>query len=256
VTVRSPHTVSIDVTVVGYSTQVGAVGQRLVTVTPFRAGGGTATAATPLLVPVAGQGGVPAGALGAIVDVTATAQTGTTLRLSPATGAAAVSRLVLPSKLTRSVTAYLPIATDGTVAVFAGSSASVSVVVLGYLVADDGHQTLGRYQALPTATRVYDTGTPLVSGVTRHLSLLGAGGLPNTGVRAVLLQVNVTAPSRVGWLALAGHADPMQRVLAYQPNTTSRTTLIVRPGSKQWIDLVLHGGRGRVSVDALGWWAG
>jgi SpoIID/LytB domain protein len=257
VSLLSPHTVSVDVTVVGFSTTAGAAGgQRLVTVAPFRAGGGTATAGAPVKLLVAGRGGVPTGALGAFIDVTATAPAPTQIRLAPAAGAESVSRLVLPAKLTRSATVYAPIAADGTVTVFAGKTASMSVVVAGYLVADDGHQSLGRFEALPTATRVYDTKTALISGAVRHLALLGHGGLPSAGVRALLLQVNVTTPSRVGWLALAGHGDPMVRSMSYVPGTTSRTTLVVRPGSKQWVDLALHGGRGQVTVDVLGWWSG
>jgi hypothetical protein len=43
--------------------------------------------------------------------------------------------------------------------------------------------------------------------------------------------------------------------MAYAPLTTTRTTIVVRTGSRGWVDLVLHGGSARVSVNVLGWWS-
>jgi hypothetical protein len=134
----------------------------------------------------------------------------------------------------------------------------VSAVVLGYLVADDGRQAVGRFQSLPAPTRVWMTSSrnALVTGTVRHLPLLGRAGVPTSGVRALLLQVDLIDPSAAGWLAVGGHGDALTHALDYLPGNRTRGLVVVRPGSRAWVDLVLHGGRAGAAVEILGWWAG
>ena len=147
VTLRSPHTVTAEVTVLGYTTRVGAVGNRLVMTDPTVIQGGTSTEAQPVVLSVAGAG-VPANASGVVLGLSGRAPVATTLRLPSVVGGPAVTRMVLPSGHRRSSTVLAPLAADGTVSVSSGRAASVSAVVLGYLVADDGRQAVGRFQSL------------------------------------------------------------------------------------------------------------
>jgi len=256
VTLVSPRALNVRVRALGYATQAGAVGQRLVTLTPTPVRGGTASAASPLSLPVA-SAGVPSSATGVLLALTARASASTTLQVAGSAGGPFVPRLVLPAGATQSATVFAPL-TGGAAEVAAGGSATVSAVVLGYYLPDDGRQALGRFRSLAQPVRVVDTtgGSGLVAGKVRHLSLLGQGGLPVNRVRALLLQVDVLTPTSVGFLSVGGHGDKATRVLAYQAGHDARTLVVVRPGTGDLVDLIASRGRADVAVEALGWWAG
>src|SRR5665811_1961762 len=95
---------------------------------------------------------------------------------------------------------FAQVGANGKVALYNGSAGTVQLVadVSGYYLA--GSPTVeGTFGSL-TATRVLDTRTGLgapkaavAAGGTVHLQVAGMGGVPSSGVSAVMLNVTVTA---------------------------------------------------------------
>jgi hypothetical protein len=259
---RADAVTTLDVTVVGYWTSNGAVGQRFTAVTPSVIGSGLASANNRLLVNAFGPA-IPATATGVWVSVTASAPVETSVTLATAFGAHSVAALDVPAGRTRSTTAWVPLGASGSFVVTPDHLAQVTVSVLGYTVPDDGITASGRYQSLPRAAEIYAGGagtghSGLLVGVRRAVAVLGLGGLPPTGVQAVLLRVSVPPAGAAGWLTAGAHgagAAAVAQVLSFDKGAGGSALVLVRPGANGWIDLTAYGAATGVHVEALGWWS-
>jgi len=109
--------------------------------------------------------------------------------------------------------------------------------------------TSGTYKAVAPA-RVLDTrdGTgapkaPVGPGAVISLSMLGAGGVPATGVSAVVLNLTVTAPTREGYLTLwpAGTTRPTVSSINFVAGTDRANLVTVPLGT-------IGTGAGKVSI--------
>ena len=260
VTLTATHTMTVEVSTVGYWTRIGAVGQRIVPVTPTRVVAGKASASSALRAQVTGTGGVPAGALGAWLSITATSSRQTSVTLPTLQGGSGLLQLVVPAGRSRSTAVYVPLAASGVVDIAANHLASVTVDVLGYAVADDGVQRSGRYQPLPTPALIYSAGpggahSSLVVRKPRAVDVLGVGGVPASGVGAVLVRVTVPSPTASGWLSLGAHAQPSTRAVSFDRGAGTTALAVVRPGAHGWADLTSSRSLVGVRVDVLGWWS-
>ena len=171
---------------------------------------------------VTGQGGVPATGVSAVVlNVTAVSPTGVGyVTAYPNTGARpTASNLNFVKGQTIANLVVVPVGSDGRVALFNGSAGTIHLVadVAGYYL-DGTPVDVGSYSAVAPA-RVLDTrnGTGAPRGAVGPSGLLqlqvtGRGGLPATGVAAVVLNVTVVTPTAAGYLT------------AY-PNGTERPTV-------------------------------
>ena len=260
ITLTATRTMTVDVTTVGYWTRIGAVGQRIVSVTPKRVVAGKASANSPLRAQVTGTGSVPAGALGAWLSITASSAQQTTVKLPSVQGGSALAQLVVPAGRNRSTAVYVPLAANGAVNIAANHLVSLTVDVLGYAVADDGAHRSGRYQSLATPAAIYSAGPggahpSLVGSKPRAVDVLGVGGVPASGVAAVLVRVTVPAQAHSGWLRLGAHLQPSTRAVSFDPGATTTALAVVRPGSHGWADLTSSRSSVAVRVDVLGWWS-
>jgi hypothetical protein len=261
ITLRSAHDVRLSVDVVGYQTTAGAVGRRLIAVAPTWVASGPVSSSVPLTAMVAGKAGVRVGTPAVLLQVTVSAgATGTSVRLSPDGSATrAVQAVTVPAGRTRTVPVVAPLGADGTVRVLAsGLGASVSLDVHGYYVADDGLASSGRTKALSPA-RIYSSASTSAvqpkAGATLTIPVLGLGGVPTTGVSAVVLNVIASTPTASGSLRVfpAGTATTSTRSLSYDLGSTVRTTVVVRVGTGGAVQVSLPDGGTGVVVDVAGY---
>jgi SpoIID/LytB domain protein len=263
VTLEASTGVSVTVEVVGYQTLAGAVGQRVVPVTPAFVTSGPVTTSVPLTALVAGRAGIPVGAPAALLQATVSAgPTSTTVRLSPdGTAAHAVPVVTVPAGQTVTVPVVVPLAANGTVRVLGtGIGAYVSLDAQAYYLTDDGLAGSGRMRAL-TPARVYDSRTAPTApaamgpGTTLTVPVLGHGGVPASGVSAVVLNVLAYKPTTSGSVTVypAGTARPSTRAVSYDHSGTVRTTVVVKVGAGGAIVVYLPWGGADVLIDVTGY---
>ena len=117
-----------------------------------------------------------------------------------------------------------------------------------------------------TPARVMDTnvgtgGTtgPIAGGATVSLTVLGAGGVPASGVGAVALNVTVEAGADAGGYVTVfphGVTRPITSNVNFNPNQTIGNLVIVKVGSGGDVDLTnSSGGTIQLLVDVEGWFA-
>jgi hypothetical protein len=164
-----------------------------------------------LVLQVAGRGGVPATGVSAVVvnlTVTQPAAPGWVSAFADGGGRPLVSNLNFVSGLTVSNLAIVPVGADGAIRLHNGSSGTVQLAV------DISGYHLGRTPTLPGAlvtvspARVLDTRTgngapaaPVRQGAELVLQVAGRGGVPATGVSAVVVNLTVTQPATPGWVS-------------------------------------------------------
>ena len=156
-----------------------------------------------------------------------------------------------------------PVGADGKVDLYNGSGGTVQLVAdaSGWF-AGVTTPAVGAFNSL-TPTRVLDTrngtGTStgaVAAGGTVVLDVEGQGGIPATGVAAVVLNVTATQPSASGFITVYG--DGTARPLASNLNFVAGQTvpnLVVAPvGSDGEVDLYNgSGGTVQLVADASGW---
>ncbi len=224
---------------------------------------GPVGAGQPIGLSVLGQGGIPPSGVAAVVlNVAVTA----------ATAAGFVT--VYPDGVTRPNTANLnftagetvpnlvvaPVGTDGKVD-FYNNAGSVQIIadVSGWFAS--GSPGAGGLGAL-TPARLLDTrkgtgGTtgPVGAGQSIRLSVLGQGGIPASGVAAVVLNVAVTAPTAAGFLTV--YPDGVPRPNTANLNFTAGETvpnLVVAPvGTDGKVDFYNSAGSVQIIADVSGW---
>ena len=198
------------------TTAAGAAG-RFVPIDPVRLvdtrdGTGVPAAGRPgagavVRVAVAGRAGVPADAIAAVVNVTATeAAAPGFVQVFPA-GADVVGRSSTLNVETAGATvpnlAVVGLGDGGALSVYTQSGTHLVVDLFGWF-APSGAVAAGRFQGLGAPQRVLDTrtaGGPLAAGGTRRLALTAAGGGPlPDGARAVVMNVTATEAAGPGYV--------------------------------------------------------
>ena len=217
--------------------------------------GATATVA------VAGHGGVPAsGATAAVLNVTATAAGGAGFVTVWPSGTVrpTVSSLNLTAVgQTRPNLVIVPLGDGGAVNVFSQSGAHVVVDVAGWFV-PAVTAAAGRFVPL-TPARLLDTraggGARLAAGGVVDVPVVGHGGLPASGVAAVVVTVTGTDATGPGFLTAwpAGAARPLaSNVNIGRAGETAPNLAIVRVGADGAIS-VYSQASAHVVVDVAGY---
>ena len=216
-------------------------------------------------VQVAGQGGVPSTSVGAVIlNVTATDPTATSfLTLFPAGVATPVTSNLnwgQGQTVAKLVTVGLG---AGAVGVY-NAKGSVELVfdVAGYYSTPDASPGPdGLFNPL-IPSRVLDTrtgnGAPLAKlnpGQTLNLQVTGRGGVPASGVSAVVLNVTATNPSTPGFLTVfpAGLATPLSSTLNFRAGETVPNRVMVAVGSGGQVSIYNAAGTTSVVADVNGW---
>ncbi len=118
--------------------------------------------------------------------------------------------------------------------------------------------TPGSFRSL-APSRLLDTrisGPSLGWGATRSLQVTGAGGVPSTGVSAVVLNVTVTDTTSSGYLTVSpsGTLRPVVSNLNWTAGETIPNAVTVKVGTNGQVDLFQSGpGTAQVVVDVAGY---
>ena len=208
---------------------------------------------------VTGAGGVPASGVSAVVmNVTVTEPTaGGFLTVSPAGEPRPVaSNLNYVAGQTVPNLVVVKVGAGGKVDLYNSSgSAHVIADVAGWY-GPDGGTPGGRYNAV-TPARILDTrsGSKLGAGGTLRVPVTGQGGVPASGVSAVVLNVTATEPTANSYLTAwpAGEARPVASNLNYGAGQTVPNLVVVKVGAGGNVDLFNNAGATHVVADVAGW---
>jgi hypothetical protein len=153
--------------------------------------------------------------------------------------------------------AVTPVASDGTVSLFNGSSGTVQLVadLSGYYVAGSAQAAgtfspLGPFRALDTRSGTGAAKGAVAAGSSVRLKVDGVGGVPASGVSAVVLNVTVTAPTSDGWVVVWGNgARPTASNLNFSAGQTV-ANLAVTPVASDGTVSLFNGSSGTVQLVA------
>jgi hypothetical protein len=221
-------------------------------------------AGATLALQVTGRGGVPETGVSAVVlNVTVTEPTVESyLTAWPAGQVPPVaSNLNFVPGQTVPNLVVVKVGDGGVVNVFNnGGSTHIVADVAGWYGADPSGAA--RFTAL-APSRILDTragnGAPvgkLGPGSTLPLQVTGRGGVPATGVSAVVLNVTVTEPTSVSYLTAwpAGTTRPLASNLNFVAGETVPNLVVVKVGAGGVVDLFNNGGSTHVIADVAGWY--
>lgn len=146
------------------------------------------------------------------------------------------------------------------VAALAAVAAALAVVVapVDQPVANaDAAGRGGDFVPLTTPSKIFDTraGAKVKAGETRSFAAVNVGGVPATGVSAVLVRVVAAAPTAATWLALFPHNTVRPGVSSVNVAATEQQSnvAIVRPGANGQVSVFNAVGDVHVVVDVQGY---
>ncbi len=193
-------------------------------------------------LPVLGKGGVPATGVAAVVlnvTVNAPAQPGNITVYPDATTMPLASNLNFVPGQTIPNLVVTKVGANGNVALTNNSPGTVQLIadVAGYYLsgtptAPGTYVPLNPARVLDTRTNLGATGPVAASG-TVHLPVLGKGGVPATGVAAVVLNVTVNAPAQPGNITVYPDATtmPLASNLNFVPGQTIPNLVVAKIGA-------------------------
>ena len=244
--------------------------------TPVGVGLGAVGPGQTIDVQITGRGNVPiTGVSAVVVNVAVTGTTGTgylTIYPTPADGSGAPLAANLTWTAGKTVPNLVEVAVgaNGRISIFngPGSAAHVIVDVEGYVgipTTTPGRD--GRF--VPTVpARILDTRVgpppvnaglvPVAGGTFINLKVLGAGGVPASGVGAVVLNVavtNATSPSHLTVFPAGPAQPPLAANLNFAAGQTVPNRVIVKVGANGAISIFNGFGTVDVIVDVNGWFS-
>jgi hypothetical protein len=219
---------------------------------------------TSIDLQVTGRGGVPASGVSAVVLNTTVVDplAGGWVTAWP-TGEARplVSNLNFTTLQTVANLVVVKVGAGGRISLYnAGGPAHLVVDVAGWY-GPSGANEGSRYHALAPA-RVLDTRTGdgavagrVATGGSIDLQIAGRGGVPATGVSAVVLNVAVTEPLAGGFITAwpSGDVRPLASSINFAPGQTLANLVMVKVGANGKVSLYDGGGAVHVIADVAGW---
>ena len=235
--------------------------------TRFGVGAAAPQPESAVSVRVTGVGGVPAdGVASVVVNLTATRAAGSGFLTASADGAAvpATSSLDFGANLNVANMAVVRVGADGRISIFNGSGATVQVVadVLGYYLGGSAtalgsFQSVAQQRILDTRTGVGATGL-LIRNTAMPLRVMGAAGIPASGVSAVVMNLTVASPTGGGFLTAYpdNTTRPNTSNLNFGPWQTTAALVTVPVGVDGYLRLYNGGGSTHVVADIVGYYLG
>jgi hypothetical protein len=216
---------------------------------------------------VTGRGGVPSTGVSAVaVNVTVTDPVAGGFLTTWPTGVLpplASSLNFVPAQTVANM-AVVKVGSDGKISFLnGGNGGGVNVIadVAGWFGVD-GEATGARYHPLAPA-RVLDTrfGTgaptaPLAGGTPMTVQVTGRGGVPTTGVTAVILNVIAVDPAVGGFLTVwpAGDPLPLASNLNFATGQTVPNLVVAKVGAGGKVNIYNGGGTTHLVADVAGWY--
>jgi hypothetical protein len=229
--------------------------------TRFGAGGVRLGPQQSLDLQVTGMGGAPAhGVSAALLNVAATSTTAESYLTVYPTGESqpSTANLSFAAGETVSNSAMVKVGAGGKVTVYNNAGETDVVVDIAGTYTDASVVgSTGGYTPLAPA-RIYDTrlGSPSPAGSTEDVQVTGVGGVPSTGVRAVIVSVAVARPAGPGSLTTfpSGTAQPLTSDLNYAAGETRSNLVVVQVGAGGSV-AVSPSTTTHVIVDVVGWFS-
>ena len=213
-----------------------------------------------LALQVTGRGGVPASGVSAVVlNVTATEPTTVSYLTAWPSGTTRplASNLNYTAGQTVPNLVVVPVGAGGGVSLYNNHGSVHLVADVAGWYGPEGGASGAQYSSVVPA-RLLDTRAafPLGPGSALSLQVTGRGGVPATGVTAVVLNVTVTEPSATSFLTVwpAGEARPLASNLNYVNGLTVPNLVAVKVGAGGKVDLYNHSGTAHIVVDVAGWY--
>jgi hypothetical protein len=215
---------------------------------------------------VSGQGGVPASGVSAVVlNVTVSAATspGSLTVTGDGTTRPGVSNLNFIAAQTVPNLVIAPVGTNGKVALYNGSAGTIQLIadVSGYYLSG-APSVAGAFGSL-VPSRLLDTRSgvgaakiAVAAGSTVHLQVTGRGGVPASGVSAVVLNVTVVGSTSAGFITVFGDGTSRPGVssLNFAKSQTVPNLVIAPVGTNGKVALY-NGSAGTIQLiaDLSGW---
>lgn len=232
-----------------------------------RIGVGAPTGATQLVsLTVLGRGGIPATGVSAVaLNVTVNQpMTGGYVTVYPAgVDRPVASNLNFPAGATQANLVVAQVGTGGNVELYSSASAQLIADVSGYYTTTaTASPSTGLYHALPPSrlldTRVGTGGTTgaVGPGKSINLQVTGVGGVPATGVSAVVLNITETASTAASYVTAypAGTSQPRTSTLDFSAGLTLANRVVVRVGQNGMVTLYNYTGNVQLIADVTGWY--
>ncbi len=143
---------------------------------------------------------------------------------------------------------------NGKVSIFASAATDLVVDLLGWVPAQSDLVSLTPARVLDTRSGLGAPAGPLGSGGTVDVRVLGRGGVPAQGVKAVVVNVTSTGSTSGGYVTAWPTAAPRPTVsmINYAHGQTIANSAVVTVGATGSISLYLSGG-GHAIVDVMGY---
>ena len=209
---------------------------------------------------VTGRGGVPeSGVSSVVLNVTVTEATATSFLTAWPAGMARplASNLNFVAGQTVPNLVTVKVGEGGKVSLYNhAGTAHVIADVTGWYGADGSRYTpVTPSRILDTRAAVGAPAGPVAAASVLPLQVTGRGGVPATGVSAVVLNVTVTEPSATSFLTAwpAGVARPLTSNLNHVAGQTVPNLVIVKVGEAGRVNLYNHAGTAHLIADVAGW---
>jgi hypothetical protein len=214
---------------------------------------------------VTGRGGVPATGVSAVavnVTVTEPAADGFLTTWPTGTLPPDTSSLNFAPAQTVANLAVVKVGADGKISVHNGGGGVHVIADVAGWFGPDGEATGARYHPL-APTRVLDTRSgngaptaPLAGGSSMSLQVTGRGGVPATGVTAVILNVTAVDPAAGGFLTVwpNGEALPVASNLNFASRQTVPNLVVAKVGAGGKVNIYNAGGAAHLVADVAGWY--
>ena len=226
-------------------------------------------AGATLELQITGQGGVPESGVSAVVlNLTAIAPTAPSFVTAWPSGttrplAANVNFPGTPGEQVVENLVKVKVGANGRVSLYNnGGTVDLGADVAGWY-ADEANLAGTRYNAI-TPARVLDTrngtGAPMAkvgAAASIDLQVTGAGGVPLTGVSAVVLNVTAIAPTAASFLTAypTGVPRPLAANANYVAGELVTNRVVVKVGTGGKVTLYNHAGQVDLGADMVGWYS-
>jgi hypothetical protein len=209
-------------------------------------------------VVVTGRHGVPTGGVSGVwVDLTASHATGRgRITVYPAGHRRpATSALDYTSRRTASTLVLATVGKRGAVLIHnRGARTRLTATVVGWV--DNGSNAAdSRYEGI-TPTTLYDA-KRVAAGARHKVQVTGRGGVPSTGVKAVMVQIEADRPVRDGSVAVypSGHKTSSPSTIRYWRRSGAAQTALVAVSKGGRITLANHAARTGLRITVIGYFA-
>jgi hypothetical protein len=230
--------------------------------------GGALSGQTQLDLGVNGRAGIPSTGVGSVIlNVTATGTTAPGYVTVWPTGGPTphTSNLNFVAAQTIPNLVISKVSNDGKVSLF-NSAGNTDLIAdaMGWFPANSELTSIDPARVLDTRADIGVTVDgqfagegPVTPGGTLDLIVTGRGGVPLSGVSAVVLNVTVTGPTASGYLTAwpTGSTRPFASNLNFVAYQTVPNLVIVKVGNSGAVSLFNSAGHSDVVVDVVGWFA-